>query len=125
MIFWQTARTAQRARPGQRFPTRRASGLDQLTVLIDTRERNPYKIAGRPVEVERTALTAGDYAVRDADERLIAAVERKTSDDLMPRLGGLTRGASTTFPVSPRRWAIASGRAQIGLREVLAFEEQG
>jgi hypothetical protein len=25
MIFWQTARTAQRARPGQRVPTRRAS----------------------------------------------------------------------------------------------------
>src|SRR5215210_7706810 len=53
MIFWQTARTAQRARPGQRVPTRRASELDELTILIDTRERYPYKFAARPVQRER------------------------------------------------------------------------
>jgi hypothetical protein len=80
MIFWQTARTAQRARPGQRVPTRRASQLDQLTIAVDTREPYPYKFAGRPVERERVALPIGDYAVRDAD-RLIAVVERKTLDD--------------------------------------------
>jgi hypothetical protein len=34
MIFWQTARTAQRARPGQRVPTRRASDLTQLTIEL-------------------------------------------------------------------------------------------
>ena len=56
MIFWQTARTAQRARPGQRVPTRRASELDELTIDVDSRERYPYKFAGRPVERHRTAL---------------------------------------------------------------------
>src|SRR5215216_276792 len=71
MIFWQTARTAQRARPGQRVPTRRASQLDQLTIDIDTRERYPYKFAGRPVERQRTAL---------------AVVERKTLEDFTKSL---------------------------------------
>ncbi len=85
MIFWQTARTAQRARPGQRVPTRRASQLDRLTIAVDTRERYPYKFAGRPVECERTALTVGDYAVRDG-ERLIACVERKTPEDFTKSL---------------------------------------
>jgi hypothetical protein len=80
MIFWQTARTAQRARPGQRVPTRRASALEQLTIEIDTRERYPYKFAGRPVERVRVALPVGDYAVRH-DDQLIAAVERKTPED--------------------------------------------
>lgn len=85
MIFWQTARTAQRARPGQRVPTRRASELQQLTIEIDTRERYPYKFAGRPVDSRRTALPVGDYAVRDG-ERLIAAVERKTPEDFAKSL---------------------------------------
>jgi hypothetical protein len=80
MIFWQTARTARRARPGQRVPTRRASELDVLRIWIDTRERYPYRFAGRPVESERLALRVGDYGVRIGDE-LLAAVERKTLED--------------------------------------------
>jgi hypothetical protein len=85
MIFWQTARTAQRARPGQRVPTRRASDLDQLTIEVDTRERYPYKFAGRPVERRRAALPVGDYAVRHGDQ-LTAAVERKTPEDFTKSL---------------------------------------
>lgn len=85
MIFWQTARTARRARPGQRVPTRRASQLDQLTIEVDTRERYPYKFAGRPVERQRTALPIGDYAIRHGDQ-LVAAVERKTPEDFFKSL---------------------------------------
>jgi hypothetical protein len=85
MIFWQTARTAQRARPGQRVPTRRASELGQLTITIDTRERYPYKFSGRPVEPQRAALPVGDYAIHH-DKRLIAAVERKTPEDFTKSL---------------------------------------
>ena len=48
MIFWQTARTPQRARPGQRVPTRRASQLEQLTIEVDSRERYPYKFKPAP-----------------------------------------------------------------------------
>jgi len=78
MIFWQTARTARRARPGQ--PTRRASELEVLRIWIDTRERYPYRFAGRPVECERLALRVGDYGVRVGEE-LVAAVERKALVD--------------------------------------------
>jgi len=85
MIFWQTARTARRARPGQRVPTRRASDLKTLTIDVDTRERYPYRFAGRAVECERHALRVGDYAVRARDE-LIAAVERKTLEDFTKSL---------------------------------------
>lgn len=90
MIFWQTARTARRARPGQRVPTRRASDLDALTITIDTRERYPYRFAGRPVQCERHALRVGDYGVRSGDA-LLAVVERKTLEDFTGALvdGGL------------------------------------
>ncbi len=85
MIFWQTARTAQRARPGQRVPTRRASQLEQLTIEVDSRERYPYKFAGRAVERVREALQVGDYAVKQ-DGQVLAVVERKTLEDLTKSL---------------------------------------
>jgi hypothetical protein len=85
LLLLQTARTAQRARPGQRIPTRRASELDQLTIEVDTRERYPYKFAGRPVDRQLTALTVGDYAIRDGD-RLVACVERKSLEDFTKSL---------------------------------------
>ena len=85
MIFWQTARTARRARPGQRAPTRRASAGETLTIEVDTRERYPYRFADRAVERERRALTCGDYAVR-VGERLLASVERKTLEDFIKSL---------------------------------------
>jgi hypothetical protein len=85
MIFWQTARTAQRARPGQRAPVRRAPGPRSLTIDVDTRERYPYRFAGRGVECRRSALRCGDYALRNGDE-LLAAVERKTLEDYIKSL---------------------------------------
>jgi hypothetical protein len=85
MIFWQTARTVRRARPGQRAPTRRAAGLGTLVVDVDSRERYPYRFAGRDVECRRTPLPCGDYAVREGD-RLLASVERKTLEDYIKSL---------------------------------------
>lgn len=85
MIFWQTARTVRRARPGQRAPTRRAPGPPTLVVDIDSRERYPYRFVGRAVECLRSALPCGDYAVRDG-ERLLASVERKTLEDYIKSL---------------------------------------
>jgi ERCC4 domain len=85
MIFWQTARTVRRARPGQRVPRARAADGAALEIAVDSRERYPYKFAGRPVTTERSALAIGDYAVLDGD-RLVAAVERKTYEDLVKSL---------------------------------------
>jgi hypothetical protein len=80
-IFWQTSRTTRQARPGLRVPTRRAAGWPSVHVLVDTRERYPYKFARQQVELERRALPVGDYAV-EAGGAVIAAVERKTVADL-------------------------------------------
>jgi hypothetical protein len=83
VIFWQSPRTARSARPGVRVPGRRAAGLQELTVLVDTRERYPWRFGRqRAVTLERRALPAGDYAVEGPDGELLAVVERKTLADL-------------------------------------------
>jgi hypothetical protein len=88
VIFWQSPRTARAARPGVRIPGRRAAGLGELTVLVDTRERYPWRFSRHPaVTLERRALTAGDYAVEDPGTgELIAVVERKSLADLSSSL---------------------------------------
>lgn len=59
---------------------------EPLAVLVDTRERYPYRFATLPVERHREALTAGDYGVRDASGELLAAVEPKTLENLATSL---------------------------------------
>jgi hypothetical protein len=80
-IFWQSPKTTRQARPGVRVPTRRAGGLDDLVILIDTRERYPYRFAKQKTETRRHALPAGDYGV-ELGEEIVATVERKTIADL-------------------------------------------
>jgi ERCC4 domain len=84
VIFWQSPRTARAARPGVRVPGRRAGGLEELTILVDTRERYPWRFGRqRAVSLERRALPAGDYAVEaPGGDGLAAVVERKTLADL-------------------------------------------
>lgn len=90
-IFWQSPRTTRQARPGIRVPTRRAQGLRQVVILVDTRERYPYRFNHQQASTERRALPAGDYGVELAGE-IVAVVERKTLADLAGRLidGSLT-----------------------------------
>lgn len=90
MILWQSARTTARARPSVRIPTRRAAGLRGLRILVDTRERYPWRFARQQASPVREALPAGDYGVRLGD-RLAAVVERKSLPDLVGALvdGGL------------------------------------
>jgi len=80
-IFWQSKKTVAMAKPGVRVPRRRASGQTQLSILVDTRERYAYRFAQQQASTERRTLAAGDYAVQFGD-RLVAAVERKTLDNL-------------------------------------------
>jgi hypothetical protein len=84
-IFWQTARTARLSRPGVRVPARRASGAGVLEIAVDTRERYPYRFAGRRVTTSRQPLSVGDYGVSHDDE-IVAVVERKTLADLAKSL---------------------------------------
>lgn len=79
-IFWQTQKTVRSANPGSRVPRRRAATA--LHVVVDTRERYPFKFAGREVTTSRQALSAGDYAVGDS-RAPIAVVERKTLENFV------------------------------------------
>ena len=90
-IFWQTARALRAARPGVRVPSRKAAGLREWRIDVDTRERYPYRFAKHSsVTAVRSALPAGDYAVRDAGGLIVAAVERKTLPDMSK---GLVEGS--------------------------------
>jgi hypothetical protein len=107
-IFWQSARTTRQARPGIRVPRRRAAELAQITIIVDTRERYPYKFTQQRATTERRALPAGDYGITDND-KLIAVVERKSLDDLVRRLIAMASSPtrSPTWPRSrtPRSWS--------------------
>jgi hypothetical protein len=84
-IFWQSARTTRQARPGIRVPRRRAADLAHLTILVDSRERYPYRFAHQQATTQRRALPVGDYGIAHHDE-LAAVVERKSLADLVRRL---------------------------------------
>jgi ERCC4-type nuclease len=86
-IFWQSPRTTRRSRPGVRVPGRRASGLHEVVVLVDSRERYPYRFAHQAATTRRHALPAGDYGVEVGGE-VVAVVERKSLDDLASSLVG-------------------------------------
>lgn len=89
-IFWQTRKVVGTARPGARIPGRRASGLAELEIVVDTRERYPYRFSHQQATTARAALAAGDYAVRSADGAVIAVVERKSLGDLTAALNNGT-----------------------------------
>ena len=79
-IFWQTSKTTRKTRPGMRLPTRR-SAAGVLEVIVDTRERYPWKFERQQVTTSKRALTVGDYAV-EADGEVAGVVERKKLTEL-------------------------------------------
>jgi hypothetical protein len=83
-VFWQSARTTRKTRPGLRLPTARsAAGL--LEIVVDTRERYAWKFTHQQATTSRAALLVGDYAVELAGD-VVGVVERKTLADLSARL---------------------------------------
>lgn len=88
-IFWQTPRTSKQARPNVTVPSARASRLVDLEIIVDTRERYAWKFDHQQTTTRKQALAVGDYAV-EVDQKLVAAVERKSLGDLT---GSLTNGA--------------------------------
>ena len=85
MIFWQTSRTSKQARPAVSLPGARASGLADLEIAVDIRERYPYTFADRQATTRREPLRAGDYGLL-VDGQLQATVERKSLSDLVTSL---------------------------------------
>ncbi len=79
-IFWQTARTTRKTRPGMRLPTKR-SAAGVLEVVVDSRERYAWKFEKQQATTERRALVVGDYAV-ELDGEVVGVVERKKLAEL-------------------------------------------
>jgi hypothetical protein len=113
-IFWQSPATTRKARPGIRVPTRRASGFHELAVLIDTRERYPFRFAGLQATTQRRALPAGDYGVAFNDE-IVAVVERKSLADLASSLvdGSLTYALAELSTLSRAALVVEDRYSQI------------
>jgi hypothetical protein len=113
-IFWQSPATTRKARPGIRVPTRRASGFEELAVLIDTRERYPYRFAGLQATTQRRALPAGDYGVA-LDDEIVAVVERKSLADLAssPVDGSLTYALAELSTLPRAALAVEDRYSQI------------
>jgi hypothetical protein len=87
--FWQTRKVVTTARPGARIPGRRASDIIKLVIVVDTREQYPYRFSKQLARTVRSALSAGDYAVRTDEWTPVAVVERKSLADLA---GALNNG---------------------------------
>ena len=109
-VFWQTPKTSKNARVGIRVPKRKASGLDEVVIIVDSRERYGYRFAGQRVRTERRALPAGDYAVEDAGS-IVAAVERKTLQDLAKRaIDGSLQYSLSQLSSLPRAAVVVEDR---------------
>ena len=109
-VFWQSARTRKQARPDVRTPTARASGIGDLEIIVDSRERYAYRFANQQVQLSRRALAVGDYAVELAGV-VVAAVERKSIDDLTTSLtNGKLRFALTELASLPRAAIVVESR---------------
>ncbi|MDH6522321.1 ERCC4 domain-containing protein [Streptomyces sp. SAI-090] len=111
VVFWNSARTREQARPGVRTPTARAAGIPELEVIVDSRERYAYQFADKPVTVVKRALAHGDYGV-SLEGRLIAAVERKSMQDLATSLtsGKLTYALGGLAAAVPRAALVVEDR---------------
>jgi hypothetical protein len=110
-IFWQTAKTTRKTRPGMRLPTRR-SAAGVLEIVVDTRERYAWKFERQQVTLTRRALTVGDYAAEVAGE-VVGVVERKklaelasnvVDGSLLVTLGDLATARRAAIVVEDR-WA--------------------
>ena len=135
VIFWQSARTTKQARPNVRLPTARAAGVTKqpadtgdeldsassdfvvpgppagsLTVVVDSHERYAWRFRHQQVTTTKRRLDVGDYAV-EAGGRVVAAVERKSLDDLVSSLlSGKLRFALAELSSIPRAAVVVEER---------------
>jgi len=109
-IFWQSPRTAKKARPGVRTPTARASGRTELEITVDSGERYPYRFASQQATTTRSRLRCGDYGVHSGG-RLVGVVERKSLEDLARSLvDGRLAGQLSELATVPRAGVVVEER---------------
>jgi hypothetical protein len=97
--IWAGRRPAPRVAPdpanASRAPARQATSWRSR----HAQALPPYKFSGRPIQTTRQTLPAGDYAVLDGD-RALAAVERKSLEDLVKSLVDDTLGFQLAEPAA-------------------------
>ncbi|MCW2813915.1 MAG: hypothetical protein JWN84_1370 [Nocardioides sp.] len=109
-IFWQSSRTTKQARPAGSIPRTRASGLKDLEIVVDTRERYAYGFGDQQATTRAAPLVAGDYGVV-RDGALVGVVERKSLDDLVSSLStGKLRYQLADLAVVPRAAVVVEDR---------------
>lgn len=109
-VFWQSPRTRKQARPKVATPTARAAGITELEVIVDSHEQYPYRFAKQQATTVRRALPAGDYGTT-LQGRLVAAVERKSIQDLVASLtSGRLRYATAELAALPRAAIVVEDR---------------
>ena len=109
LVFWRSERSMRATRPGIRAPT--ARGLDgPLEVVVDLRERYPWRFASLPVTLERRRLPVGDYGVFE-DGRLVAVVERKKLEEFAgAAVQGRLQLQLAELATMPRAAVVIEGR---------------
>lgn len=108
-IFWQTASTTRKTRPGMRLPTRRsAAGI--VEIVVDTRERYAWKFENQQATLSKRALVVGDYAV-ELDGVVVGVVERKKLAELAANVvdGSLLHRLSE-LAIAPRAAIVVEDR---------------
>ena len=98
------------ARPAVSPPGARASGVADLEIAVDIRERYPYTFADRQATTRRELLRAGDYGLL-VDAMLQATVERKSLADLVTSLTtGKLKFQLTELAAIPRAAVVVEER---------------
>ncbi len=109
-VFWQSPRIRKQARPNVRLPTAKASGTQELEIIVDSHEQYAYRFANKPVRTVPRALPCGDYGMV-LDGRLVASVERKSLVDLVASLtSGRLRYALGELASLPRAAVVVEDR---------------
>ena len=110
MILWQTVRTSKQARPAVHLPGARASGIADLAIVVDIRERYPITFADRQATTRREPLSAGDYGLI-VDGLLQPSLERKLLADLVSSLTtGKLKFQLTELAAIPRAAVVVEER---------------
>jgi ERCC4-type nuclease len=110
VVFWQSPKSRKQSRPGVRTPAARAAGIAELEVVVDAHERYPYTFSDKPVRTTRRGLPCGDYGIV-CGGRLVAAVERKSLQDLVASVtGGTLKYQLTELAGLPRAAVVVEER---------------
>jgi hypothetical protein len=103
-IWWNTTRTTAFASAGYRTPMVGALASRPLLVLVDDREKFPYRFRGYPIQIVRQRLIAGDYVV--GLDWGVAAVERKGAADFVQSISEGRLAAAMAELATLRRAAV-------------------